>query len=75
MNKGIHRPEIKGVELQRGWLESCLLSWDNGKSTTMPKTAESAFNSELAKVPRRKHLRWPDRIGSAGPELIMERLG
>ena len=29
----------------------------------MPKTAESAFNSELAKVPRRKHPRWLDRIG------------
>ena len=29
----------------------------------MPKTAESAFNSELAKVLRRKHPRWPDRIG------------
>ena len=41
----------------------------------MPKTAESAFNSELAKVLRRKHPRWPDRIESAGPELIMERLG
>ena len=29
----------------------------------MPKTAESAFNSELAKALRRKHPRWPDRIG------------
>ena len=29
----------------------------------MPKTTETAFNSELAKVLRRKHPRWPDRIG------------
>ena len=29
----------------------------------MPRTAESAFNSELAKVLRRKHPRWRDRIG------------
>ena len=29
----------------------------------MPKTAESAFNSELAKVLRRKHPCWLDRIG------------
>ena len=29
----------------------------------MPKTAESAFNSDLAKVLRRKHPRWRDRIG------------
>ena len=41
----------------------------------MPKTAEIAFNSELAKVPRRKHPRWLDRIVSLVPEPIMERLG
>ena len=29
----------------------------------MPKTTETAFNTELAKVLRRKHPRWFDRIG------------
>ena len=50
--------------LQRGRApRSCLLSRDSGESTTVPNTAESAFNSELAKVLRRKHPRWLDRIG------------
>ena len=50
-------PEMAGLSLV------CYRGIDeNGQ--TMPKTAESTFNSELAKVLRRKHPCWLDRIGS-----------
>ena len=52
----------------------------------MPKTAESTFNTVLGNVLRKKHPRWPDRIGveqtgviseAAGlkPDLIVRHLG
>ena len=52
----------------------------------MPRTAEPGFNHELANILRRKHPRWPDRIGveqtnvfreAAGlkPDIIIRHLG
>ena len=52
----------------------------------MPRTAEPGFNHELANILRRKHPRWPDRIGveqtnvfseAAGlkPDIIVRHLG
>ena len=42
---------------------------------TMPKTAETAFNTDLAKVLRRKHPRWPDRIGVEQTNVFSESAG
>ena len=41
----------------------------------MAKTSESAFNTELAKVLRRKHPRWPDRIGVEQTNVFSEAAG
>ena len=41
----------------------------------MPRTAETAFNPELAKVLRRKHPRWPDRIGVEQTNVFSEAAG
>ena len=38
----------------------------------MPKTAETAVNAELGKVLRRKHPRWPDRIGVEQTNVFSE---
>ncbi|MCY3852293.1 MAG: hypothetical protein OXG03_01770 [Gammaproteobacteria bacterium] len=41
----------------------------------MPKTAETAFNFELAKVLRKKHPRWSDRIGVEQTNVFSEAAG
>lgn len=41
----------------------------------MPKTTETAFNSELAKVLRKKHPRWLDRIGVEQTNVFSEAAG
>ena len=41
----------------------------------MPRTTETAFNTELAKVLRRKHPRWPDRIGVEQTNVFSEAAG
>ena len=41
----------------------------------MPRTAENVFNAELAKVLRRKHPRWPDRIGVEQTNVLTEGAG
>ena len=43
--------------------------------TTMPRTAENAFNTQLASVLRRKHPRWPDRIGVEQTNVFSEAAG
>ena len=63
---------------------------NNGRKTkppiAMPRTSETAFNTELARVLRTKHPRWPDRIDvertnvfseSAGlkPDIVVRHLG
>ena len=41
----------------------------------MPKTAEPAFNPELAKALRKRHLRWSDRIGVEQTGVLTEAPG
>ena len=41
----------------------------------MPRTTETAFNTELAKVLRRKHPRWPERIGVEQTNVFSEAAG
>ena len=41
----------------------------------MPKTVEIAFNAELAKVLRRKHPRWTNRIGVEQTNVFSEAAG
>ena len=41
----------------------------------MPRTSENAFNPELANVLRRKHPRWPDRIGVEQTNVLREAAG
>ena len=41
----------------------------------MPRTAENVFNAELANVLRRKHPRWPDRIGVEQTNVLTEGAG
>ena len=41
----------------------------------MPRTSENAFNPELANVLRRKHPRWPDRIGVEQTNVLSEAAG
>ena len=41
----------------------------------MPKTTETAFNSELAKVLRKKHPRWSDQIGVEQTNVFSEAAG
>ena len=45
--------------------------------TTKPRTTETAFNTELAKVLRRKHPRWPEpgRIGVEQTNVFSESAG
>ena len=45
------------------------------RSITMPKTTEITINSELAKVLRRKHPRWSDRIGVEQTGVLAEATG
>ena len=41
----------------------------------MPRTAENAFNTQLASVLRRKHPRWADRIGVEQTNVFSEAAG
>ena len=41
----------------------------------MPRTAEPGFNHELANILRRKHPRWPDRIGVEQTNVFSEAAG
>ena len=41
----------------------------------MPRTSETAFNTELARVLRRKHPRWPDRIDVERTNVFSESAG
>ena len=45
------------------------------RSMTIPKAAEVAFNFELAAVLRRKHPRWPGRIGVEQTNVFSEAAG
>ena len=46
-----------------------------GNSVAKPRTAETAFNTALGNVLRRKHPLWPDRIGVEQTNVFVEAAG